>query len=105
MIVRLACEAQHCRRDHDLSVELISPGIYDDTRRFVRLVHEYPNVRIEETKVPRKPLKAVFDRVRTDHQVIQQRTIDWCPQNELQSQVIDVSLLLSAREHQGAIAG
>jgi len=35
MIVRLAREAQHGRRDHDLRVELFSPGIYDDKRRFV----------------------------------------------------------------------
>jgi hypothetical protein len=47
MIVRLARELQHGRRDHDLCVELISPGVYDDTRRFVGFVDEYPNVRIE----------------------------------------------------------
>jgi hypothetical protein len=47
MIVRLPRELQHGRRDHDLCVELISPGIDDDTRRFVGFVDEYPNVRIE----------------------------------------------------------
>jgi hypothetical protein len=46
-IVCLAFEGQYGRRDHDLCVELISPGIYDDTCRFVGPVDEYPNVGIE----------------------------------------------------------
>jgi hypothetical protein len=105
LTVRLARKAHDTQGHRELHLKRSRRAFHDDANRVVPIVEDQPNPWIDKTEVSDQTLETLSDRVRTDDQIVQERSgADRRVSRQLQRKVRDPFLLIGAGEHRGARA-